>query len=154
MPRMGAAPYYHVGFVVQDIEQATADLSRAIGLTWGEILDFTMHEWDLRLVVSREGPPFIEVLQAPDGSPWDASAGPRIDHLGVWTEDLERDRRRLVDAGAPLDVDGPALGRPFTYHRVESAGARIELVDLVRRPEFVERWAPGDPPMDVLDLDG
>jgi hypothetical protein len=113
---------------------------------------WTVDSWDLRLVMSREGPPFLEVLQAPDGSPWGASDGPRIDHLGVWTADLERDRRRLVEAGAPVDIDGPALGRPFTYHRVDSAGARIELDDLVRLPAFVERWAPEDPPMHVLDL--
>jgi len=46
-----------------------------------------------------------------------------------------------------------ALGRPFTYHRLDSVGARVELVDRSVQPDFVHTWAPHLAVMPTLRVD-
>jgi len=49
------------------------------------------------------------------GSPWDATAGSRMDHIGYWSSDLNADKRRLVERGAPMEFDSCPYGRlPIT----------------------------------------
>lgn len=144
------SPYYHLGFVVADIEAAARELTEALGVAWGEIRDRRLGEWDYRIVFSVDGPPFLELLEGPPGSPWDASAGSRLDHLGYWAADLDADQQALAERGAPLDFDGTALGRPFTYHRLDAVGVRAELVDGAAQPAWLEEWAPHLAPMPVL----
>lgn len=119
--------YFHAGLLVVDIDAAMEQLSDALGLTWNEPHESSYGAWRLRATYSREGPPYIELIEG-DG-PWAASGGvAKIDHLGYWSEDLERDKRRLVEAGLPIEIDGPQHGGDFTYHRAAAAGLRIELV--------------------------
>ncbi len=134
--------HYHLCFAVQDIEAACRELTGTLGIDWSPVGHGSLGGWDYRIVFSVVGPPFIELIQGPAGSPWDASAGSRFDHLGFWVEDIDADKRALADSGAPLDFDATALGRPFSYHRLESVGARVELVDRSVQPDFVQTWAP------------
>lgn len=136
------APYYHLCFLVPDIEAATRDLTETLGAAWSPILDRRLGDWDYRIVFSVDGPPFVELIEGPAGSPWDASAGARFDHLGFWADEIDVDKRALADRGAPLDFDGTALGRPFTYHRLDAIGARVALVDRAEQAAFVATWAP------------
>jgi hypothetical protein len=144
--------FYHLCFVVQDIEQATGDLSRTLGVTWSPVRDGQLGHWDYRIVFSTQGPPFFEVIQGPVGSPWDATAGSRMDHIGYWSSDLNADKRRLVERGAPMEFDSCPYGRSFTYHRLDSLGVRLELVDTAAQAGFLDTWSPGTAPMPALDL--
>lgn len=146
--------FYHVCFVVQDLDRATADLTRALGVDWGPARDGRLGPWDYRIVFSAEGPPFFEVIQGPPGSPWDASAGSRVDHLGYWSQDIAVDKQRLAERGAPLEFDSCPYGRSFTYHRLDSLGVRLELVDHAVQPDFLATWKPDAAPMPAIDLDG
>jgi hypothetical protein len=134
--------HYHLCFTVQDIDAACRELTDTLGIGWSPIRDGSLDEWDYRIVFSVDGPPFLELIQGPPGSPWDASTGSRFDHLGFWVDDIGADKRALADQGAPLDFDATALGRSFTYHRLESVGGRVELVDRSVQPDFVQTWAP------------
>lgn len=145
--------FYHLCFVVQDIERATEDLTRAVGVRWNPVREGRLGEWDYRIVFSVAGPPFFEVIEGPPGSPWDASEGSRFDHIGYWSDDLTTDRHRLEQRGAPIDFDSCPYGRSFTYHRLDSLGARIELVDTAVQADFLSTWAPDAPAMPALDLD-
>ncbi|GAB2623230.1 VOC family protein [Streptomyces capparidis] len=143
-------PFYHVCFAVPDLDAAMADLTRSVCARWSPPLADRIGEWDYRITFTRGGPPFIELIEGSPGSPWDASQGARFDHLGYWTTSVEQGSRRLEREGFPTDFSGCPHGRPFAYHRVDSIGARVELVDLTRRPAFTDRWHPDDTPMPAL----
>ncbi|MFH8408443.1 VOC family protein [Streptomyces sp. NPDC018019] len=143
--------FYHVCFVVPDIERAMRDFRRAAGTEWGDPLSDRIGEWDFRIVFTTGGPPFIELIEGPPGSPWDASAGARFDHIGFWTGDVRAGSRRLAEEGMPVDFSGCPYGRPFAYHRMDSVGARVELVDVSRQARFLDAWHPGGAPMPAID---
>lgn len=134
------ADFYHVCFAVPDIERAMGELTAATGADWGAPRTETMGEWEFRIVFSRGEAPFIELIEGPPGSPWDCGGEARFDHLGYWAADLGRESERLEAAGAPLDFSGCPYGRPFAYHRLDSVGARVEVVDAARRPAFASSW--------------
>ncbi len=143
--------FYHVCFAVPNIERAMEDFQRSAGVRWSAPLSDRLGEWDYRIVFSTEGPPFIELIEGPAGSPWDTSQGARFDHIGFWSSDVQQGSRRLEQQGMTLDFSGCPYGRPFAYHRMESIGARIELVDSGRQAGFLSRWNPDGAPMPAID---
>ncbi|MFJ9415029.1 VOC family protein [Streptomyces sp. NPDC101227] len=143
--------FYHVCFVVPEIEAAIRDLGTAAGVEFREPKADRLGGWDYRITFTRGGPPYIELIEGPPGSPWDASTGARFDHLGFWTRSIEEGSRHLSDQGFPADFSGCPYGRPFAYHRMDSIGARVELVDLARQPAFLEAWNPGGAAMPPVE---
>ncbi|MGW0736822.1 VOC family protein [Streptomyces sp. NPDC002851] len=143
--------HYHVCFVVPELEPAMRDFSNAAGVEWREPRTHRLGDWEYRLTFSAGGPPFIELIQGPPGSPWDASAGARFDHLGFWTSSLEDGAARLERHGLPQEFSGCPYGRAFAYHRMESIGARVELLDASLQPGFLDLWHPGGSEMPVID---
>ncbi|MCM6774815.1 VOC family protein [Nocardia sp. CDC159] len=150
----GVNNFYHLCFAVQDIRRATDDLTRALGVQWGPVRTGRLGEWEYRIVFSVQGPPFFEVIQGDPGSPWDASGGSRFDHIGYWSSDITIDKQRLEERGAAIEFDACPYGRPFAYHRIDSIGSRVELVDMAVQEGFRQAWAPDGAPMAALDLDG
>jgi hypothetical protein len=75
-------PYYHIGLVVADLEAAMSELSAAVGLTWEDPHRSTYGEWDIDVVMSMEGPPYIELVQGGPDGPWSGADGRRLDHFG------------------------------------------------------------------------
>jgi catechol 2,3-dioxygenase-like lactoylglutathione lyase family enzyme len=129
--------YYQVGIVVDDIEEAMAELGAALHLQWDGPNEREAGEWRFRMTYSLGGPPFVELIERTDGTPWDRSG---IHHIGFWAEDLEAEKNRLAQAGLPIEVDGTLVGRPFTYHVGQSSGLRVELVDAAGRERL---YGPG-----------
>lgn len=146
--------FYHLCFVVADLDQAMRDMSRVLGVDWSVPGDGRLGEWKYRIVFSVQGPPFFEMIQGSPGSPWDASGGSRFDHLGYWTADIAADKDRLAERGAPVEFDSCLYGRAFSYHRLVSIGARVEIVDASVQAAFLETWSPGGRPMPALDIRG
>lgn len=147
----GSVGPYHLGFVVPDIERTMRDLTGAVGTEWNEVRESTLGDWDYRIVFSRHGPLYTELIDGPPGSPWDSSAGARCDHLGFWAGAIDACAQHLVAAGFPLDFDARPHGRPFTYHRMPGdIGLRLELVDVSVQPEFLESWDPDGATMPPL----
>jgi hypothetical protein len=145
-----SAPY-HVCFIVPDLDAAMRDLSSVAALTWCEPADGRIGDWDYRIVFSDDGPPFIELIQAPPGGPWGDTSRPRFHHLGFWTSDLTASTQRLATSGFSESFSGCPYGRQFAYHHLESIGADIELVDLDLQPSFLETWNPGAPSMPAIN---
>ncbi len=144
--------FYHACCVVPDLAHAMAELERGLGVRWSRPRGGQLGAWEYDIVFSRRGPPFLELIQGPPGSPWDAGAGPRCDHVGYWSDDLDRDGERLAERGLAMAFDGRPFGRSFAYHGLDGIGMRIELVDRAVQPGFVETWAPAAPAMGALDL--
>jgi len=140
--------FYHVCFAVPELEAAMGDLDAA-GIEWSPPRADTLGGWSYRIVFSRTAP-HIELIQGPSGSPWDAAGGAHFHHLGWWTHPLSGSARQLAEAGLPPDFDGCLYGRSFAYHRMDSIGARIEIVDMAAQPAFLQAWNPGGDPMPAL----
>ncbi|GAA1076438.1 VOC family protein [Nocardiopsis composta] len=143
--------FYHVCFAVPDIGAAMDELAAAVGVEWSPPRADRIGEWDFRIAFTRGDPPFIELIEGPEGSPWACGGAGRFDHLGFWTSDLEAGTARLSRAGVAADFDGCPFGRRFAYHRAEAIGGRIELVDAARLADFRAAWAPGAGAMPVID---
>ena len=128
-------PFFHVGIVVEDLEAAMTELSTTIGLTWRAPHHSTYGEWEIKVVYSIEGPPFIELVQGGAGGPWDSSRGSPIDHIGYYAEDVVAEAERLAEAGLTFDFDPHTVGKggTFCYLKAVAAGARIELVSATTR---------------------
>jgi hypothetical protein len=142
---------FHICFAVPDLEQAMDDLATFADVRWKAIERDELDGWSYRLALSADDP-FIELIEGPPGSPWDAADGPRFDHLGWWCESLDDTTDQLADAGHALVLDGRVHGRRFAYHRVDSVGTRFEFVDVARRGRLLEQWGltahgahPADP---------
>ncbi|MET9531616.1 hypothetical protein ABZY02_13740 [Streptomyces sp. NPDC006649] len=69
----------------------------------------------------------------------------------MWTSDIQQGSARLEREGMPLEFSGCPHGRPFACHRMDSIGARIELVDAGRQAGFLSRWQPDGGPMPAID---
>lgn len=140
-------PFFQVGLLVKDLDAARDELGRAVGLEWGETLVREAGEWSMRTCFSLQGPPYVELIEGPPGSPWDPGELPHIDHIGFWALDIPLAKERLEREGLELEIDGSALGSavPFSYHRSRAAGVRIELIDDSARAAFYERWQLVDP---------
>jgi catechol 2,3-dioxygenase-like lactoylglutathione lyase family enzyme len=137
---------FHIALVVPDLDRTMRDLSRTLDLHWREPTERESGSPFPRTVFSVEGPPFYELLQGPSGGPWDGSDGPRFDHVGYWSDDLEADKRRLAHQGVEVEVDGATLmGTPFGYFRDPANGLRFELVDVSVRRELYQRWGRAEP---------
>ncbi|MGK5558397.1 VOC family protein, partial [Actinomadura kijaniata] len=135
--------FYHVCFTVPELETAMHDLSAAAGVRWNEPAQASIGDWDYRIVFTTGEAPFIELIEAPPGGPWGDTSRPGFHHLGWWTTDLNSGSERLTEAGLPETFTGCPYGRPFAYHRVDSIGGHVELVDLTRQAAFLETWNLG-----------
>jgi len=141
--------FYHVCFAVDDIEAAMADLTAVAGTEWGQIRSDTLGEWSYHIVLSRDTP-HIELIQGSPGSPWAGDVGSHFHHLGWWTHSLIDTADRLNEAGLPTTFDGCPIGRRFAYHRMDSIGGHVEIVDVAARKAFQQTWNPDGPPADAL----
>ena len=143
--------FYHICFVVPDIELAMRDLTRTVGVEWGDVKNDSIGEWEYLMAFSTSGSPYFELIQGPAGSPWDSTLGARCDHIGFWTRSVEESSKRLTGEGLPAEFSGCPFGRPYTYHRVDSLGVRLEMMDVSRQAKFLATWNPGGEAMPAFD---
>jgi hypothetical protein len=144
--------FYHVCFVVPVIEQAMDDLGQAVRTEWSGIMEDSLGDWEYRLAFSRGGPPYIELIQGPPGSPWDSSQGARFHHIGYWSKDAAQSSRRLSADGFEEEFSACAFRRPYSYHLMPSLGGRLEMMDISRQGQFLAAWDPGAQPMLPFDV--
>jgi hypothetical protein len=138
---------YQLGVVVPDLDEAMEELTRMFGFEWGPVIEPQLGEWSLRIVHTTSGPPHMELIQGPPGSPWDATDGARFDHVGWWSDDVQQEKQQRAAEGAPIEVDGVDLGLPiFTYHRLPKTGLRFELINRNRREDYYRSLRRDVPP--------
>jgi hypothetical protein len=150
-----AAPFFHVGILVADLETAMARFSDALGVTFAPVMDGPVElrggdhhvHLTMRATYSVQGPPHVELVQGQGDGIFSLAGGERIHHLGRWSPN-------------PDDGDGAHLCLPTIYsvHQVpgqppgmwltdpaELHGVLVELVDEGNRPTL-EAWISGRPP--------
>jgi hypothetical protein len=90
---------YHVGVLVHDLEVAQATFSQLLGVSFGPVIEVptgpsnvgvatTDARDDLRVVLSREGPMYLELIEAQDFGLWGRQLGEGVHHIGGATSDL------------------------------------------------------------------
>jgi hypothetical protein len=128
----GDEAYFHVGYVVPDLEAAMAELTTAMGVPWQEVRDRSS-PYDDRLrwrMAYTSGPlPWIELVEGQTGTPWHSPRGPMLHHVGAFTYDLDAGIRRFEAAGGRIEVDGRGISGRWAYFRIPASGALIELIE-------------------------
>lgn len=150
---MSDGDLFKTGFLVLDIEQAMRDFSSWLGVSWTPVQTSPLklqvgrlrEEVDLRFAYSREGPPYLELLEARSAGYYSRDPGPHLHHVGRWVDDLPKEISRLSRAGMKLEAAGiDDEGRtPAMFAFCTGAhGLRVELVDRAMQPNF-EGWLEG-----------
>ncbi|GFE27396.1 hypothetical protein Sliba_78490 [Streptomyces nigrescens] len=80
------------------------DFQRAAGVEWSDPVSDRLGEWDYRIVFTTGGPPFIELVEGPSGSPWDAGPGRSNGAIGRLTSGH-------ASAGPAAGHLAPAIGK-------------------------------------------
>jgi Glyoxalase/Bleomycin resistance protein/Dioxygenase superfamily len=151
--------HYHVGIVVHDIHAARARLSALLGTTWGPLLQFDGTEYrddagtDLELPTTlcySVGDPCLELIEELPGSVWVRNDHSNLHHIGFWSDGFVDDSVALSTGGCPLQLcgrAGQAAPVSFAYHRDDTLGVRVELVDASMRDAmaFLFQPDPGGP---------
>ena len=145
---------YHIGLVVEDLDQAVESYGAQLGLSWAPLQHRELSVryrgrvvgTDLRFTYSREGPVHLELIEAAAGTPWEAAA--TLHHVGFWSDDLLETARTLEAAGLTLDTtyDNPSPDPVGFGYFMGPSGMRIEVVDASRRSGFDDWLAGGDFP--------
>jgi len=149
----GIQNYFHVGYVVPDLDEAMERLTVSAGLRWAQTRSLPVRlrtpageiATEVNLTYSVQGPPHLELIAEQPGTIW-GSEHSGLHHLGYWSGRFAEDIDALtragfeVEAGA-LDEHG-ALTR-FAYLREPDTGLRVELRDEARRPA-TEQWLRGN----------
>lgn len=135
-----AGAYAHIGIIVVDLEAAMHELTAALGTRWLPIQERPNDHTTLRLTFSADEPR-IELVEGSPGTSRDTSNGPHVDHTAYWTERYEDDKRRLIEAGMVLDVEGVApFGGFWCYLSSRVTGMRIELCDMAAFEGWHGQW--------------
>ncbi|MFE2716533.1 VOC family protein [Streptomyces mirabilis] len=169
-----AAPLIdHIGILVADLEDAISRWSAATGYTFSEIHRYRTdryvdssnpepHHHDARISFSKEGPPYIELMEFHGQGTHSAAQGEGFHHLAfVDQPDLEQ---RMADlAEQSIGHDGLVLGENdrvllwFTEKK-DLNGIRIEYVSQDAQPIVKDDGTPpyrderGKPSLWPLDL--
>jgi catechol 2,3-dioxygenase-like lactoylglutathione lyase family enzyme len=133
--------HYHVGIVVDDIEAASARLTDLLGVTWGPIMALPAVDYqdetgtDIALPTTMRystGDPCLELILEVPGSVWVRNDHSNLHHVGFWVDGLDHRSTTLKNSGCPLQLCGRSAELApvsFAYHRDETLGIRVELVD-------------------------
>lgn len=147
---MKPSDQFHVGFVVDDLATAAAELTELLGYQWCEeigapaqvLLPEGEAVLDLLSVYSMSTPR-VELVRSVPGTLWQpADSG--VHHLGYWSDDVAADSARLVRRGHPLEAQGRRPdGTPYWAFHHSVGGPRIELVTRGLQPLLEPYWTTG-----------
>jgi Glyoxalase/Bleomycin resistance protein/Dioxygenase superfamily len=102
-------PFFHVGFIVSDLDAAMEEFQAALGIEWRAPIDAIVPllgpgrvvEAEVYSVSSEGGSPAIELVQSVPGTPLAGDGGVSFHHLGFWTDRLADSSRDLGAHGWP-----------------------------------------------------
>lgn len=146
------SPFFHVGILVEDLDEAVSRFANALGIAFCGVTPVTVARHveedgaggpaELRLTFSRQGPPYIELLEMQGEGIYGKGRGEGIHHVGLWVPECSVACDDLGAHGFRREAlqydDGGRL--LVAYLRSgEGRGTRFELVDMSRRAPL-EAW--------------
>ena len=144
---------FHHGMIVDNIELAMAEISRATGITWSPVRAFEpLRVWTpeggsgearLKVAYSRAGPIRLELVETAPGSPYDVLRTGDKSHIGVGVDNVGDALEELCPQGWQLLVAGASPRHrhgSMAYIRRDD-GPVIELVGREIMPMLAQWWA-------------
>lgn len=102
---------WHVGFIVDRLEDAMSELSAALNLTWAPVHEISgqtlespagdLYPIDTRVVFSLDLPLSIELIEPSPGTPNVRRGDSAFHHLGYWSADLLAEEEHLNKLAMP-----------------------------------------------------
>jgi hypothetical protein len=142
-------PFFHVGFIVPELNSAMKEFKAALGIEWRTPIHAIVPlrgpdgvvESNVHSVYSKGGPPAIELVESVPGTPLAGDGGVNFHHLGFWTDRLASSSRELDAHGWPCaaTVAGSA-DQPSRFTLQQSPyGFYVELFDTAapRHPDLL-----------------
>ena len=144
---------HHLALVAADLERGMEEVGEVYGVTWttprhleldvraaGQVTSVP-----LSVVYSKQGPLFLELLEAVPGTVWAATPDSQLHHIGVYVDDVQAEIERLEGLGHAIEAagvgpDGRAGGWAYT---ASPMAIRVEILDVQGR-EATGRWARGE----------
>jgi quinol monooxygenase YgiN len=143
------SPFFHVGVVVRDLSEATERYARILGVTFTEPATFHVpqlardpHPYQVVGVFSREGPPYLELIQASSDGIFSAASADQILYVGMWEGDMPARVEQLKKEGFGFEaILEDSDGVPFVCLTKPDGleGMRIEFVGTGARAG-IEQW--------------
>jgi catechol 2,3-dioxygenase-like lactoylglutathione lyase family enzyme len=142
--------FFHLGVLVRDLDQAIGRFGRVLGLTFNEPIvanfarleDPDPHVSFVRCTYSREGPPYVELLEANGDGLFSIRHGEGFHHIGFWESDPDGRCSALADLdirpeGRVVNPDGGTFA--FFNHPADLYGIRLEVLADASR-QLTEDW--------------
>jgi len=140
-------PFFHVGILVRDIEQAAADFGALLGARFEPAQARRVATGEkLRLCYSLSGPPYLELMEMTGTGGWSPEQPEGLHHIGLADPSVPG---RCTAFGGQVDPvtnngDGSAqviMTRPGALH-----GVRVEYFDAPVAAQYLEylRGRPTD----------
>jgi catechol 2,3-dioxygenase-like lactoylglutathione lyase family enzyme len=139
------ADLYHTGIVVDDVDDAKAEYSDVMGVTWRFEGEVDQPVWfpgegartvTFRFAYTKDGPHKLELVRPIPGTLWTVSGVGHAHHLGYWCDDVPAVSAALEAQGLPvcakLGVEDPDALPFIVLHRARS-GIYLELVSRANR---------------------
>ncbi|MGH7788168.1 MAG: VOC family protein [Candidatus Binatia bacterium] len=124
----------HIGIMVEDLEAALRFYTEVLGLPAGPIEH--REQPPIRRCCLRLGDAEIELIEAADPGQtmmqFLPHRGPGIYHIGLRTDDVDREAARLRADGVPL-IDGVREGGDMRIQFVHPDAAQGTMIELVTR---------------------
>lgn len=144
---------HHIAFVAADLQQGMEEVGEVYGVEWTTPRHLELPVRDSRgdrnlklsVVYSRQGPLFLEILQAVPDSVWALTPGSHLHHIGVHVDDVNAEIERLEGLGQAIEAAGvDPDGKLGSWAYLSSPQAlRVEIMDISGR-EGTARWARGE----------
>jgi Glyoxalase/Bleomycin resistance protein/Dioxygenase superfamily len=147
-------PFFHVGFIVPDLDLAMEEFHAVLGVDWRSPIDATVPlrgpdaviESKVYSVYSEGGPPAIELIQSVQGTPLAGNGHVSFHHLGFWSDRLASSSRDLDAHGWPCAATVATIDTDpsrFTLHR-SPHGFYVEIFDTAtpRHADLLPNPAP------------
>jgi catechol 2,3-dioxygenase-like lactoylglutathione lyase family enzyme len=135
-------PFFHVGILVKDIEEAAVDFNRLLGLEFEPVRSAPIATGQLMTFqYSLQGPPFLELVQMTENETiWGPNVGEGLHHIAFGVDDVPgqclifNNQTDTVVAGGEDDAPRVIFTHPETLH-----GLRIEYLQTAMVAATFER---------------
>lgn len=147
---------FHIGLVVENLEDAMATLGQAFHVSWATPYRFEdipvwtptdgLNQIELFVTYSKEGPQHVELIEGRAEGIYKTLPLPGVHHSGIWVEDMAAEITNLKAHGWAVVTagDSPENGYgTFAYLANPQGAMLLELVSTTLMPTFENWWAGG-----------
>lgn len=122
-------PYFHVGILVRDIDQAARDFARVLGLEFEPTRSAPVASSEtMRFRYSLQGPPYLELVEMAGTGIWAPDQGEGLHHVAFAEPDVPG-RCAAFDGQADTVVGGDGEAARVIFTRPEALhGVRLEYL--------------------------